>query len=162
MFFCTFLRSGSKGVPGWCQGPSQGSPGSKKLQNGCPNDSKIINKYCPEAFWKRFSKTHALSMFLNSSGLFFNLFLLMQRRTLCHIHPSKVPTLIHLARGENLRWFPPSPGCVQDSLPSGSDPKKTFWCFCDLKTWFKKWSQRAAHGVPNWLKIDRKLIKCWL
>ena len=26
----TFLRSGSKGVPGWCQGPSQGSPRFKK------------------------------------------------------------------------------------------------------------------------------------
>ena len=28
--FCIFLRSGSKGVPGWCQGPSQGSPRVKK------------------------------------------------------------------------------------------------------------------------------------
>ena len=28
--FGTFFRSGSKGVPGWCQGPSQGSPRVKK------------------------------------------------------------------------------------------------------------------------------------
>ena len=84
-FFCYLLRSRSKGVPGWSQGGSQGvkseakggprdpprvPPGSKLLQNWPQNDSKIINKCCPEAFWKRFSKTHALSMFLNSSGLF--------------------------------------------------------------------------------------------
>ena len=30
MILTTFLRSGSKGVPGWCQGPSQGSPRVKK------------------------------------------------------------------------------------------------------------------------------------
>ena len=30
MIVGTFLRSGSKGVPGWSQGPSQGSPGVKK------------------------------------------------------------------------------------------------------------------------------------
>ena len=30
MILGTFLRSGSKGVPGWCQGPSQGSPRVKK------------------------------------------------------------------------------------------------------------------------------------
>ena len=60
----------------WGLGPkvSQGGPrvppGSKKRQNGCQNDSKIISKCCPEAFWKRFSKTHVLSMLRNSSGLF--------------------------------------------------------------------------------------------
>ena len=46
-------------------------------------------------------------MFPNSSGLFFSLFLFMQREILCHIYPRKVPTLIHLARGKNLRWMPP-------------------------------------------------------
>ena len=30
MILGTFLRFGSKGVPGWCQGPSQGSPRVKK------------------------------------------------------------------------------------------------------------------------------------
>ena len=30
MILGTFLRSGSKGVPGWCQGPSQGPPRVKK------------------------------------------------------------------------------------------------------------------------------------
>ena len=30
MILGTFWRSGSKGVPGWCQGPSQGSPRVKK------------------------------------------------------------------------------------------------------------------------------------
>ena len=30
MILGTFLRSGSTGVPGWCQGPSQGSPRVKK------------------------------------------------------------------------------------------------------------------------------------
>ena len=37
----------------------------------------------------------------------------MQRKTLCHIYPNKFPTLIHLARGENLRWMPPR--CFQDA-----------------------------------------------
>ncbi len=37
---------------------------------------------------------------------FFSVFLLMQRKTLCHIYPSKVPTLIHLIKGENLWWMP--------------------------------------------------------
>ena len=40
-------------------------------------------------------------------SIFFCLFLFMQRGILCHICPSRVPTLIHLARGENLRWMPP-------------------------------------------------------
>ena len=63
-------------------------------------------------------------MFPNSSWLFFCFFLLMQRKILCHICPSKVPTLIHLARGENLRWMPPR--CLTDAsqmspqMPHGS------------------------------------------
>ena len=52
-------------------------------------------------------------MFPNSSGPFFSLFLFMQREILCHIYPSKVPTLIHLARGKNLRWMPPK--CLPDA-----------------------------------------------
>ena len=57
-------------------------------------------------------------MFPNSSGPFFSLFLFMQREILCHIYPSKVPTLIHLARGKNLRWMPPR--CLPDQmLPDG-------------------------------------------
>ena len=70
MILGTFLRSGSKGVPGWCQGPSQGSPRVKKAPKWVSKWSKIINKCCPEAFWKRFSKTHVLSLFLISPGLF--------------------------------------------------------------------------------------------
>ena len=42
------------------------------------------------------------------------MFLLMQRKTLCHIYPSKVPTFIHLIRGENLRWM--SPRCLPDAF----------------------------------------------
>ena len=32
MILGTFLRSGSRGVPGWCQGPSQGLPRVKKAE----------------------------------------------------------------------------------------------------------------------------------
>ena len=70
-FFVLFWGLGPKVSQGGARDLPRVPPGSKKLQNGCQNDSKIINKCCPEAFWKRFSKTHALSMFLNSSGLFF-------------------------------------------------------------------------------------------
>ena len=70
MIFGAFLRSGSKGVPGWSQGPFQGPSTitnapkcwSKWLENHRKSDL--------QAFWKRFSKTCALSMFPNSSGLF--------------------------------------------------------------------------------------------
>ena len=83
----------------------------------------------------------------------------MQREILCHIYPSKVPTLIHLARGKNLRWFPPSPGCVQDSLPSGSDPKKIFWLFCDLKKWPPKVQPKVSKWSPQMAKIRSKFDK---
>ena len=124
MIFGTFLRSGSKGVPGWSQGHSKGPSRVKIAPKWVSKWLKHINKCCPKAFWKRFSKTCDLSMFPNSSWRFFSFFLLMQRKILCHICPSKVPTLIHLARGENLRWMPPR--CLPDAfqmspqMPHGS------------------------------------------
>ena len=146
MIFGTFLRSGSKVSQGGPRDPPRVPPGSKLLQNGSQNDSKIINKCCPEVFWKRFSKTHALSMFLNSSGLFLVCSYSCRGRlcvTFNHIYPSKVPTLIHLIRGENLRWMPlrclpdvsqmpPSclprclmaPRCLPDASPDA-------WCLPD-------------------------------
>ena len=102
----TFLSSGSKGVPGWSQGPSQGPSRVKFAPKWVSKWLQNHQKSYLQAFWKRFSKTRALSMFLNSSWLFFSLLLLMQRKTPCHIYPSKVSTLIHLIRGENLRWMP--------------------------------------------------------
>ena len=105
--FDTFLRSGSKGVPGWSQGPSQGPSSVKFAPKWVSQWLENLQKSYLQAFWKRFSKTRALSMFPSSSGFFFSLFLFMQREILFHIYPSKVPTLIHLIRGENLRWMPP-------------------------------------------------------
>ena len=113
MILGTFLRSGSKGVPGWSQGPSQGPSRVKFAPKWVSKWLQNHQKSYLQAFWKRFSKTRALSMFPNSSGPFFSLFLFMQREILCHIYPSKVPTLIHLARGKNLRWMPPR--CFQDA-----------------------------------------------
>ena len=111
--FGTFFRSGSKGVPGWSQGPSQGPSRVKFAPKWVSKWLENYQKSYLQAFWKRFSKTRALSMFPNSSGPFFSLFLFMQREILCHIYPSKVPTLIHLARGKNLRWI--SPKCLPDA-----------------------------------------------
>ena len=157
MFFCTFLRSGSKGVPGWSQGPSQGPSRVKFAPKWVSKWLQNHQKSYLQAFWKRFSKTRALSMFPNSSGPFFSLFLFMQREILCHIYPSKVPTLIHLARGKNLRWmpprclsdasqFPPSPGGVEDGLPPGAQTKTLRGIFWDLKKWFPK----VVPKVPKW------------
>ena len=73
--FCTFLRSGSKGVPGWSQGPSQGPSRVKFAPKWVSKWLQNHQKSYLQAFWKRFSKTRALSMFPNSSGLFFSLFL---------------------------------------------------------------------------------------
>ena len=42
MFFCTFLKSGSTGVPGWSRDPPRVPPGSNLLQHESENDSKII------------------------------------------------------------------------------------------------------------------------
>ena len=145
MIFCTLLRSGSKGVPGWYQGPSQGSSRVKFAPKWVSKWLDNHQKSYLQAFWKRFSKTRTLSMFPNSSGPFFSLFLFMQREILCHIYPSKVPTLIYLARGKNLRWMPPK--CLPDAsqmrlrclsdasqmppdasqMPPDASPKKTVW-----------------------------------
>ena len=70
MIFGTFLRSGSKGVPGWSQGHSKGPSRVKIAPKWVSKWLKHINKCCPKAFWKRFSKTCDLSMFPNSSWLF--------------------------------------------------------------------------------------------
>ena len=67
----TFLSSGSKGVPGWSQGPSQGPSRVKFAPKWVSKWLQNHPKSYLQAFWKRFSKTRALSMFLNSSGLFF-------------------------------------------------------------------------------------------
>ena len=69
-FLVLFWGLGPKVSQGGPRESPRMPPGPKLLQNGSQNDSQIINKCCPEVFWKRFSKTHALSMFLNSSGLF--------------------------------------------------------------------------------------------
>ena len=69
--FRTFLRSGSKGVPGWSQGPSQGPSSVKFAPKWVSKWLENHQKSYLQAFWKRFSKTHALlSMFLNGSALF--------------------------------------------------------------------------------------------
>ena len=120
--------------------PPRVPPGSNLLQNGSQNDSKIIkNLTCrlPE----NASQRRALSMFPNSSGPFFSLFLFMQREILCHIYPSKVPTLIHLARGKNLRWMPPRclPDASQMPLRCLSDASRCFpdasRCFPNKTVW---------------------------
>ena len=92
----------SKFDPGGCLGGSlQGQNCSKMgLKMTQKSSTNVVRKNSENA-----SHVHALSMFPNSSGLFVSLFLLMQRETLCHIYPSKVRTLIHLAR-ENLRTMP--------------------------------------------------------
>ena len=72
--FGTFFRSGSKGVPGWSQGPSQGPSRVKIAPKWVSKWLENHQKSYLQAFWKRFSKTRALSMFPNSSGLFCSLF----------------------------------------------------------------------------------------
>ena len=57
MVFLLFWGLGLKVSQGGPRDPPRVPPGSKLLQNGSRNDCKIINKCCPEAFWKRFSKT---------------------------------------------------------------------------------------------------------
>ena len=154
MILGTFLRSGSKGVPGWSQGPSQG-PSRVKF------DPKWVSKWlenpqksCLQAFWKRFSKTHALSMFLNSSGLFFVCSYSCRGRLSV--------TCIQVKSQHSSTWlggtvdasqipprclqFPPSPGGVQDSLSPGAQTKKLISLFCDLK----KWSPKVEPEVPKW------------
>ena len=169
MILGTFLRSGSKGVPGRCQGPSQASPRVKKAAKWVSKWLQNHQKSYLQAFWKRFSKTRALSMFPNSSGLFLVCsysFRFLQREILCHIYPRKVPTLIHLARGKNLRWMPPSfpllPDVSKIAPPQERKGKKSFDFFVTWKSDPQKWSQRSQNGVPNWLKIDQKSIKRWL
>ena len=66
----TFLRSGSKGVPGWSQGSSQGPSRVKFAPKWVSKWLENLQKPYLQAFWKGFSKTRALSMFPNSSGLF--------------------------------------------------------------------------------------------
>ena len=59
----------------------------------------------------------------------------MQRKTLCHIFPRNFPTLIHLIRGENLRWM--APKCLPDVSPDACSlpyvvtllPAEPFWFF---------------------------------
>ena len=68
--FCTFLRSGSKGVRGWSQGPSQGPSRVKFAPKWVSKWLENHQKSYLQAFWKRFSKTRALSMFPNSSVFF--------------------------------------------------------------------------------------------
>ena len=50
--------------------------------------------------------------------------------------------------------FPPSPGAQEHT------PKKRVDFFVTRKSDPPKWSQRSPNGVPKWLKIDQKLIKC--
>ena len=69
-FLVLFWGLGPKVPQGGPRDPPRVPPGSKLLQNASENDSNVMNKCCPEAFW-RFSKTHVLSMFRKSSGLFF-------------------------------------------------------------------------------------------
>ena len=68
--FGTFFRSGSKGVPGRSLGPSQGPSRVKIAPKWVSKWLQNHQKSYLWAFWNRFSKTHALSMFLNSSVLF--------------------------------------------------------------------------------------------
>ena len=124
--------------------PPRVLPGSNLLQNGSQNDSKIIKNLTCRLSGNAYQR-RALSMFPNSSGSFFSLFLFMRREILCHIYPSKVPTLIRLARGKNLRWMPPK--CLPDAsqmplrclsdasqmppdafqMPPDASPQKTVW-----------------------------------
>jgi len=60
--FSVFLRSGSKGVPGWSQGPFQGPSRVKMLQKWGSKRLENHQKCYLRASWQRFSKAHALSM----------------------------------------------------------------------------------------------------
>ena len=83
-------------------------------------------------------------MFPNSSGLFFSLFLFMQREILCHIYPRKVPTLIHLARGKNL--MPPK--CLPDA--SQMPPQMPLRCLSDASQMPPDASPKKLFGVSRW------------
>ena len=134
-------------------------PGSKKLKNGCQNDSKIINKCCPEAFWKRFSKTHALSMFLNSSGLFF----------VCSYscRGGLSVTFIQVKSQHSSTWLggktyggsPLLPDVSKIAPPQERTPKKPFHFFVTWKSDPQKWSLRSPNGVPQMAKNRSKIDK---
>ena len=57
----------------------------------------------------------------------------------------------------NVSQFPPSPGCVQDSLSPGAQTKKIFWLFCDLKKWPPKVQPKVSKWSPQMAKIRSKM-----
>ena len=57
MILGAFLRSGSKGVPGWSQGPSQGPPRVKKAPKWVSKSSKMGVKMIPSIMSGGFLKT---------------------------------------------------------------------------------------------------------
>ena len=153
-FLVLFWGLGPKVSQGGPRDPPRVPPGSKLLQNDSQNDSKIINKCCPEAFWKRFSKTHALSMFLNSSGLF------LVCSYSCRGRLSV--TFIQVKSQHSSTWLGGKTYGGSPLLPAGSQIasaqehrlKKHFAFFVTWKSDSQKWSQRSPDGVPKWLKID--------
>ena len=70
MILGTFLRSGSKGVPGWSQGPSQGPPRVKKAPKWVSKWLQNHQQMLCGGFLKTLLKDIRTKHVLNSSGLF--------------------------------------------------------------------------------------------
>ena len=62
-FFRAFCYLWIQGVPGWSQGPSQVPSRVKLVPKWVSTLVEDNQECCPEAFWKRFSNTHALNIF---------------------------------------------------------------------------------------------------
>ena len=109
-FFEVWVQRCPRVVPGTLQGSLQGQNCSKMGLKMTEKHQQMLSKGFLKTFLKDMRSEHVSKQLL----AFFSFFLLMQRKILCHICPSKVPTLIHLARGENLRWMPPRclPRCL--------------------------------------------------
>ena len=102
-FFEVWVQRCPRVVPGTLQGSLQGQNCSKMGLKMTEKHQQMLSKGFLKTFLKDMRSEHVSKQLL----AFFSFFLLMQRKILCHICPSKVPTLIHLARGENLRWMSP-------------------------------------------------------
>ena len=88
-------------------------------------------------------------MFPNSSGLFFSLFLFIpihaEGDSVSHLS-KEIPTLIHLARGKNLRWMPPK--CLPDAS------QMPFRCLSDASQMPPDASPKKLFGVSRWGNLD--------
>ena len=158
----TFLSSGSKGVPGCSQGPSQGPSRVKFAPKWVSKWFENHQKSYLQAFWKRFSKTRALSMFPNSSGLFLVCSYSCRGRFCVTFIQVKSRHSSTWLGGKTYGGFPLLPDVSKIAPNQDWTPKRSFDFFVTWKSDSQKWSQSSQNGVPNWLKIDQKSIKCWL